>query len=398
MTPPPTQPVRLAAIGMDQRQRNALRVLFTNQCHNRYVLMEEDSSEICILDLDVFGGERLWQEFRQRHPERPLILVSLKPRSLNDVLTLFVQKPIPVARLIAAIEQQVRLLNPDAPLPIVDGDPHASENERHAGIDPCVDPNADSSAVPITQKPVSSTRRVAALMSDSQERAFVGTAPDIDPQDPTQLARIYYNPDHYLQGHIQQALNLAVRYNKNVSVEGPWPAIDLMVESRTIWVDATERQLRPYCTVPDATLEVPMRIHDEQRPDTGRHAYPIATFLWQLALWASRGRLPAGTNLHQPIYLKHWPNFTRMPVTPHALAIAALWAKQPRSLVDTSLSLQIPQRYVFAFYSAAKALQLAGETRRAVDTLIAPPKVQRSAQRGVLVRLLDRLRGHREPI
>ncbi len=389
MTSPPAKPARLAAIGMDQRQRNALRVLFSSQCQNRYVLMEEESSEICILDLDVFGGEQLWQEFRQRHPERPLILVSLKPRSVDDDLTLFVQKPIPVAQLIAAIEQQVRRLDPDAPIPAEEQFRETPAGETDTGVNPVADQE-----IP---KPVTAPRRIASLMSDSQERVFVGTAPDIDPNDPTQLARVYYNPDHYLQGHIQQALNLAVRYNKNVSIEGPWPDIDLAIETRTIWVDAGERQLRPYCTVPDATREVPLRTHDDLRPDTGRHAYPIATFLWQMALWASRGRLPAGTSLTQPIYLRHWPNFTRLQVTPHALAIAALWAKQPRSLIDTSRSLNIPQRYVFAFYSAAKALQLAGETRRAVDTLLAPPKVKRSDRRGVLVRLLDRMRGHREP-
>jgi hypothetical protein len=390
MTPPLAKPTRLATIGMDQRQRNALRVLFSSQCHNRYVLMEEESSEICILDLDVFGGERLWQEFRQRHPERPLILVSLKPRSENDDLTLFVQKPIPVAQLIAAIEQQVRRLDPNTPTPTEDEIRKTPTGETDSGVDTTADQEPP--------KPVSTTRRVASLMSDSQERAFVGTAPDIDPDDPTQLARIYYNPDHYLQGHIQQALNLAVRYNKNVTVEGPWPAIDLAIETRTIWVDAGDRQLRPYCTIPDATREVPLLTHDELRPYTGRHSYSVAAFLWQLALWASRGRLPAGTSLTQPIYLRHWPNFTRLQVTPHALAIAALWSKQPRSLIDTSRSLKIPQRYVFAFYSATKALQLAGETRRAVDTLLQPPNVQRSNRRGVLVRLLDRLRGHREPV
>ncbi|MET0052781.1 MAG: hypothetical protein ABW095_17095 [Candidatus Thiodiazotropha sp.] len=386
MTPSPLKPARLAAIGMDQRQRNALRVLFSSQCQNRFVLMEEESSEICILDLDVFGGERLWQEFRQRHPQRPLILVSLKPREIDGELTLFVQKPIPVARLIEAIEQQVRRLDPNSSV-LSERPPQA---DTAAETDPCITPETQ----PILRKPAAVTRRVANLMSETQERAFVGTAPDIDPQDPRQLARVYYNPEHYLQGHIQQALNLAVRYHKNVSVEGPWPAIDLMIESRTLLIDANERQLRPFCTVPDATLEVPLRVHDHHKEQSGRLSYPVAACLWQLALWASRGRLPAGTSLTQPIYLRHWPNFTRLQVTPHALAIAALWAKQPRSLIDTARGLQIPQRYVFAFYSAAKALQLAGETRRAVDTLIAPPAVRRSARRGVLIRLLDHLRGH----
>lgn len=232
-------------------------------------------------------------------------------------------------------------------------------------------------------------------MSSTAEHVFVGTALDIDPQDPRQTAKIYYNPDHYLQGHLQQALNLAVRYNRNVTIDGPWPKLDLFIEQRRIQIAVNERHLRPYCTLPDATLETNLQLFDgEEKPMmNGGQTYPLAAFFWKLALWASRGRLPEGTSLTQPIYLRHWPNFTRLVVTPYALAIAALWAEQPRSLIDTAADLQIPQRYVFAFYSAARSLQLAGETRRAVDTLIAPPEIVQTKQRGLFGRLLDRLRG-----
>ncbi|MCU7864920.1 MAG: hypothetical protein KZQ92_13185 [Candidatus Thiodiazotropha sp. (ex Lucinoma borealis)] len=383
MSKAPLTPIRLAAVGMDQRQRNALRMLFTTHCNNRYVLMEEDSSEICILDLDVFGGERLWKEFRERHPDRPLILVSLKPSEIADAHTLFVQKPIPVNQLIAAIEQQRRHLftRNKTCSQVESGTPHPIAKNNH------------QTATPQPGKK-NTPRRAASLMSASKEKIFVGTSPDIDPKDPAQLTKVYYKPDHYLQGFIQQALNQAVRYNKNIAIEGPWPAIILDIEKHKIWVSAEERQLRPYCTIPDATLEVPLRILevDEASP-IGAREFPIQAFLWQLALWASRGRLPHGTDLFQPIYLRRWPNFTRLVMTPYALAIAALWAEQPRSLIDTAETLDIPQRYVFAFYSAAHAIQLAGETRRAVDTLIEPSAVKQSQNRGLFGRLLNRLRG-----
>ncbi|MES9861416.1 MAG: hypothetical protein ABW157_19885 [Candidatus Thiodiazotropha sp. LLP2] len=380
-------PIRLAAIGMDQRQRNALRMLFSTNCRNRYVLMEEESSEICILDLDVFGGERLWNEFRQRHPERPLILVSLKPRPTEDNGTLFVQKPIHVSRLIGAIDQLSHTLNhgtsPEAPEPTSEPTPDTV----------IVQPKAAPQQTRPPPKPT--TQKVASLMTEAQEQAFIGTSPDIDPNNHEQLAKIYYVPEHYLQGHIQQAHNQAKRYNKNVAIDGPWPAIDLMIENQHILVDAGERQLRPFCTIPDATREVDLQFHDLEKPTTGRQEHTLYAFIWQLALWASRGRLPAGTSLTQPIYLRRWPNFSRLVVTPYALAIAALWAKQPRSLIDTATSLDIPQRYVFAFYSAANAVQLAGETRRAVDTFIAPPAIEQSKNRGLFSRILNRLRGNR---
>ncbi|MEW8461971.1 MAG: hypothetical protein AB2653_16805, partial [Candidatus Thiodiazotropha endolucinida] len=93
---PSLGPTRLAAIGMDQRQRNALHMIFSSRCNKRYVLTEEASSEICILDLDSFGGDQKWKEFRERHADSPLVLVSINSLEISDRHTLFVQKPIPV--------------------------------------------------------------------------------------------------------------------------------------------------------------------------------------------------------------------------------------------------------------------------------------------------------------
>lgn len=395
MTPPDTRPFRIGAIGMDQRQRNTLRLLFDRKCANRYNLVEESSADLCILDLDALDGERLWQEFRQRHPSQPLILISLKEQSIPDPAALFVQKPIPVQRLVEAMETQCSRFASAAPADTCNPDDPASLAE------PAQAPEAEIPEAPPENPPFrrkSHARTTASLMSTAAEQAFVGTAPDIDPQDSEQTTRIYYNPDHYPQGHLQQALNLAVRHNRNVAVEGPWPTLELFIQERCVRVAAEERHLRPYCSLPDATLEVSLQLFDgDSKHNGGSHTYPLPALFWKLALWASRGRLPVGTRLTQPIYLHRWPNFTRLVVTPYALAIAALWAEQPRSLIDTAQSLGIPQRYVFAFYSAAKSLQLAGETRRAADLLIAPPDLEASRQRGLLGRLLDRIRGNSHP-
>lgn len=391
MTETQVKPVRIGAIGMDQRQRNTLRVLFSSKCNNHYLLVEESSAELYILDLDGYNGTNLWREFRQRHPGQPTILVSLKEQPIADQHTQFVRKPIPVQTLIDAIERQCHLagliaatdtqVTPEPPEP-----PPAEEPT------PAVEAEPANEVAPQGRP---GARKAASLMKSGLERAFVGTSPDIDPDDPKQVAKAYYNPDHYLQGHLQQALNLAVRYNRNVAIEGPWPAMELLVEEHRIVVDVEERRLRSHCTLPDATLEVTLRTFDGKgKLDGDSHSYSMQSLFWKVALWASRGRLPEGTSLTKPIYLRRWPNFTRLDVIPYALAIAALWAEQPRSLIDTAKHLEIPQRYVFAFYSAAKSLTLAGETRRAVDTLLAPPEIEASGQRGLFGRLLDRLRGN----
>ena len=80
--------------------------------------------------------------------------------------------------------------------------------------------------------------------------------------------------------------------------------------------------------------------------------------LWKLALWSSRGRVSKGTSLSAPVRLRAWPNLPRLMTVPHSLRIAALWVKQPTSLMDTAPKLGIPYRYVFAFYCACNTFDL----------------------------------------
>ena len=111
-----------------------------------------------------------------------------------------------------------------------------------------------------------------------------------------------------------------------------------------------------------------------------------------MALWSWRGRLPAEIDPNAPVYIRYWPNLTRLTLTPHAMRIVALWRKQSRSLFNTAEALKIPQRYVFAFYTAAYTLNLTGVSRRAVDFTFAPEPVQASRYRTLFLRLLNRLR------
>ncbi|MCP4994501.1 MAG: hypothetical protein GY934_12055 [Gammaproteobacteria bacterium] len=383
MNTQPERPIRLAAIGMDQRQRSALRKLFMERCDNHFVLMVEESSEICILDLDNHAGESLWEEFRERHPQRPLILVSLKSREVSDPYALFLKKPVPIERLFSAIDL-LRQHPPTDEITSFPADAFTASAE------------ADKTA-PVETR--GAKGKADDLMGKSVQQNFVSSMPDIDPDDPGQLSKIYYDPEQYLQHQVQLAMNLAVRQNKDVAIEGRWPEIKLDITNRTIHLAGNDRQLRSFCTIPVSASDVQLSLIGGRKGESGQQhhtEYTIEAFLWKLALWASRGRLPKGTDLFQPIYLRSWPNFTRLVVTPHALAIAALWIKQPHSLIETAETLNIPQSNVFAFYSAAKAIHLAGETRRLVDTFIAPPALEESKHRGAFGRLLTHLKGRRE--
>jgi len=88
---------------MDRRMLHALQLFFQGPYENGCVLGPEDSAEITIIDLDMYGGRDLCAEHRERYPGRPMILLSLAQADTEDAL--FVRKPIDRARLVAALDR-----------------------------------------------------------------------------------------------------------------------------------------------------------------------------------------------------------------------------------------------------------------------------------------------------
>ena len=97
------------------------------------------------------------------------------------------------------------------------------------------------------------------------------------------------------------------------------------------------------------------RLKAEQNPN---RAHSFESFIWSTSLLTSKGRLQAGTQINKQVGLKAWPNLTRMELMPHAMQIAAVFSKQPGSLLEMPKWIDIDQRYVFAFYNAALALDM----------------------------------------
>ena len=118
--------------------------------------------------------------------------------------------------------------------------------------------------------------------------------------------------------------------------------------------------------------------------------------MWLITLWCSRGRLPKGTSLSNPVYLMQWPNLTRLDPIPHAVHISALLYKQPHTLLEITQQLGIEQRYVFAFYSACKSVGLAHVSRREVDKIFVPEKAARHKNKSILSKLLSKLAGFKD--
>ncbi len=105
---PASRPIQVAAIGMDERMKNALRLFFQGPCKNRCVLVEEDSAETSIIDLDSYQGQMHCDEYRKRHPDQPIILISLHENQAENAILL--RKPLKAKELLLALSKTQRSL------------------------------------------------------------------------------------------------------------------------------------------------------------------------------------------------------------------------------------------------------------------------------------------------
>ncbi|QEM99831.1 hypothetical protein EWH46_02930 [Sphaerotilus sulfidivorans] len=206
------------------------------------------------------------------------------------------------------------------------------------------------------------------------EARYCGARADMDAAALAADAALRFDPAQHLVGVLKDAFQ----------VSGKWQ-VPAHLESAAgrITVDGTTNLI--YCEFSAERFAELVRAPVDKRPKTrafSRQEFAdlqdtltrtalvrrLDQVLWQAALETSAGRLPVGVDPAATVYLKSWPNLTRLHRTPHALRIAALWTTRGASLLETAQSLKIAQRHVFAFYNAALALDLitddGGQIRR----------------------------------
>lgn len=231
-------------------------------------------------------------------------------------------------------------------------------------------------------------------LEEQETQAFIATTPDLNLNDVRQLANAQYDPSDFIQGYLRKAVNTADRYRSAVKLKIPYGAIVVMPHTHSVLVDINDSRLRTSCSMP--LIDGALTVSVIKKRLILKKARPIKvmsreSLLWKAAIWASRGRLPTGTSLTQPVLLRRWPNMTRLMLFPHAMRIAALWVEHPHSLLNTAKALDIPQYSVFFFYSAANALGLAVVGQREVDNLVESKPIEKNRWRGLLGWIMNRL-------
>ncbi len=138
------------------------------------------------------------------------------------------------------------------------------------------------------------------------------------------------------------------------------------------------------------------RLYRNKIEKNPNRAHSFESFIWTTSLLTSRGRLPENTSVTKSIGLKTWPNLTRLELIPHAMNIAAVFAKNPGNLLEIPNWLNIQQRYVFAFYNAALSLEMiefdVKKAKKSAFSFGKKDSKKNSEERGFFGRLLKRLK------
>ena len=223
----------------------------------------------------------------------------------------------------------------------------------------------------------------------------LGKVSNVDLNDAIQAQALLLPVHDRLLGFVQNALKKSRQYQKPVALRLDNGNVILYALQDRVMATHQNTHLKQLATKRFDPQDVQMHVTRLPPLEPGMHGWPWETldaFLWKVALWTYRGRLPAETQVDKRVYLIHWPNLTRLHPVPEAMRIAALWSEQPMTLGYTATTLGVPQRYVFAFYSAAHTIGLAGQAQRETDYLFQESPAYQKGKGRLMSAMIARLR------
>jgi hypothetical protein len=330
-----TGPLKIAVVGSDERNRKVLHIVFEGPGKGLYALIEDTAAaDACIFDMDAPAGADNWQAYRVANPSLPTLVVSQQPQS-EYPRTLYLKKPYQIQTLFKSLKQ-LRIIR------------------AAQGISQPGDASAASPALP------------------------PGRSSEADLSRNCVAGKQVYHPQEYLQGVLENALQYARAHQQCIRLKQLPGEIMIIPRLKKVFTRLRDADLYALSVMPSGEYAGRLQLSDEaeqlrlMETQEPAPAMPLEQFQWKISLWASHGRLPQNTALDAPARLRYWPNFTRLPLPPQALEIAALWQRQPLSINQACQRLPASSRCaVFAFYSAALG---AGMLEIATpDAVAAPP-------------------------
>ncbi|WP_456404069.1 hypothetical protein [Thiolapillus sp.] len=319
----PHSPVLVSFKGIEGIGRKSLSFLFSSQKNARYQVIDEHPDAIRIIDIDDYRGRTAWESLLASGDDRhtaPVIILGLEPVAIENGISL--QKPYRPKQLLDAIESLAASIRKSTQTTV----PNSKEQNKSAPTG----------------------------VNERESHAFVGTTEDVDLDDPSASTEIFYDPGQFLAHHLLELIKLAAKGRKYIRTGCCDVAFYIDPKQHCIRTLVKEKNLRTFGALPIDHNTLKYHKESNLPPEIESHGFCFSydDFLWRMVLASSRGRLPKDTDLDQEFILQGHPNLSKPLLFTHAVQISAAWSASPRSIKDVIRQLNIPQRYVFAFFTA----------------------------------------------
>lgn len=401
------KPLKVALHAMDDRSSKLMKMYLQGPCEGIAVVVNDRDAECDIFDADSANAKKLIDARLAMNTHRPIIALSLQERKQETIF--YIKKPVKIDDMLAALDKAKSIVEAQTSA-AAKSEKKVPEQTPPAAVEP-KKPVPQPQAIPVPQaqkktnldtdeQKKTSKHQAAMQLNEKSFGAFIGNVPGIDVNDPQQFAKANYNPKDYFQGYVESAFKVCEAKGQIRQLNVGWNPLIMFPHSHEIWFDVDDKQLRAFAGLAlsnnrDIKISItPLDPNSSALVRALDKFHAIDAFVWKLACWASKGRYPAALDINGPVYLKRWPNFTRLLVTPHAMRIAALLVQGPRTMSNVAQALNIKPQYVFVFISAAYALGLVGQAKRKADALVLPPEIQPNKKQGLLSRIIQKLRGN----
>ena len=403
-------PLKFALYGMDARTVKTMEMYLKGPCRGVAIIVDEAVADADMIDADHPKAKELLDARKSATPNRPVVLLSLQILQIEN--TFFIRKPATVEQIFSIVDKLEALLAPkrksEAPSKLAEQpalkpvyESAMPQPPKKTDLEVYLKKPAGTAAVRTddSERQKSGKQQSALQLNEGGFTAFLGTLPDVDFDDEAQLFTACFDARQYVLGYLQSAYKTAWLQSKALLLCSIWKPITILPETSEIWVDADDKQLRAFAGVflnKGAASMMSLSVVDVAGTSANRtpdKLQDMNAFIWKVAIWTSKGRFPIGLDIQRPVYLEHWPNFTRLVITPDALRIAALLVQGPRSPLEVAAALGIKPQYVFVFVSACHVFGILGQSQRAADTAIANEPVKKPKNEGLLRKILGKLRG-----
>jgi hypothetical protein len=380
-------PIKVALYGMDPSSYKAMKFYLKGPCRGIAEVVEEAEAEIDIIDADFPRAGDILESRRQNTPQRPIVLLSLQTLKIEN--THFVAKPVNAKELIATLTRLGEIKNQQDSMIL-----ETLSKDELVVLETDIKPQIQRpQAQPSRQK------RSAFLDNEGGYTTFLGTLSDIDFNDIAQLRNASFNPKNYLLGYVLSAIKVSNHQGSAYQLNSIWKPLLIFPDTRQIWLDADDKQLRAFAGIEQNKIHTgniglmpidPSATALAKNPDKFQD---MDSFIWKLALWTSKGRFPSDIDPYHPVYLKHWPNFTRLLLIPDAMRMAALLVEGARSPLEMVKVLRVKPQYAFAFISACRSLGILVPAKSKTDEIVISEPPKPNKKQSLFSKILHKLRG-----